>query len=61
MGCGSGPGPRVEIAVRLKLWLGGAVALVVAGLLCLVSPRLGGFALIVLALGAVVAFAFRFL
>jgi hypothetical protein len=51
----------VEIAVRLKLWLGGAVALVVAGLLCLVSPRLGGFALIVLALGAVVAFAFRFL
>jgi hypothetical protein len=51
----------VEIAVRRKLWLGGVFAVAVAGLLCLVSPRLGGLALIVLALGAVAVFAYRFL
>ncbi|HEX3363618.1 hypothetical protein [Phenylobacterium sp.] len=44
-----------------KSWLGGAFALVFAGLLCLVSPRLGGLALIVLALGAVATVAFRLL
>jgi len=47
--------------VGWKSWLVGAVALVLAGLLCLVSPRLGGLALIVLALGAVGIFAFRLL
>jgi hypothetical protein len=31
------------------------------GSLCLVSPRLGGFALILLALGAVAIFAYRLL
>lgn len=44
-----------------KLWLGWAVAGVLAGALCLVSPRLGGLALIVLALAAVASFAFRML
>ena len=42
-----------------KLWLGVALTLMVAGYLCLVSPRLGGLALIALALAAVAAFAFR--
>lgn len=50
-----------EINVSWKVWLGGVLALVLAGLLCLVSPRLGGFALIVVALGAVAAFAYRLL
>ncbi|HEY0437378.1 MAG TPA: hypothetical protein VGC92_12095 [Phenylobacterium sp.] len=44
-----------------KVWLGAALTLVLAGGLCLVSPRLGGIALILLALGAVAAFAFRLL
>jgi hypothetical protein len=44
-----------------KVWLGGALALLVAGGLCLVTPRLGGFALILFALGAVAIFAYRFL
>jgi hypothetical protein len=43
------------------MWLGGASALVLAGSLCLVSPRLGGVALILFALGAVAAFAYRLL
>jgi hypothetical protein len=51
----------LEIDVRLKVWLGGALALVLTGGLCLVSPRLGGLALIVFALSAVAAFAYRLL
>lgn len=51
----------METGVSWKSWLGGAFALVLVGLLCLVSPRLGGLALIVLALGVVGAFAFRLL
>lgn len=47
--------------MRWKLWLGGVVALLLAGCLCLVSPRLGGAALILLALGAVGVFAYRML
>jgi hypothetical protein len=43
------------------MWMGGALALVLAGGLCLVSPRLGGLALILLALGAVAIFAYRLL
>lgn len=54
-------GPRWETGVRWKLWLGGAVAVVLAGCLCLVSPQLGGFAVILLALGVVTIFAYRFL
>ncbi|WP_293366534.1 hypothetical protein [Phenylobacterium sp.] len=44
-----------------KSWIVGALALVLVGMLCLVSPRLGGLALIVLALAAVAVFAFRLL
>ena len=44
-----------------KVWLAGALALVLTGCLCLVSPRLGGLTLIVLALTAVAAFAYRLL
>ena len=44
-----------------KVWLGGALALLLAGGLCLVSPRLGGLGLILVALGAVAAFAYRLL
>ena len=51
----------MEIEVSWKVWLGGAAALVLAGYLCLVSPRMGGVALILLALGAVAAFAYRLL
>jgi hypothetical protein len=51
----------LEIDVSWKPWLGGALVLVLAGCLCLVSPRLGGISLILLALGAVAAFAFRLL
>jgi lipopolysaccharide export LptBFGC system permease protein LptF len=51
----------LETDVRWKLWLGGVVALLLAGCLCLVSPRLGGAALILLALGAVGVFAYRML
>jgi hypothetical protein len=51
----------LETDVSWKVWLGGALALVVAGSLCLVSPRLGGMALILLALGAVATFAHRLL
>jgi hypothetical protein len=47
--------------VRWKPWLGGVLALVLAGCLCFVSPRLGGAALILLALGAVAVFAYRML
>jgi hypothetical protein len=43
------------------VWLAGALALVLAGCLCLVSPRLGGLALIVLALSVLAAFAYRLL
>ena len=45
--------------LRWKLWLGGVLALILTG--CLLSPRLGGAALILVALGAVAAFAFRLL
>jgi hypothetical protein len=51
----------LETDVSWKLWVGGASALVLTGGLCLVSPRLGGLALIVAALGAVAAFAYRLL
>jgi hypothetical protein len=51
----------LESDVSWKFWLGSAVAAVVASGLCLVSLRLGGFALIVLALGVVVTFAYRLL
>jgi hypothetical protein len=51
----------LETDVRWKLWLGGVLALAAAGCLCLVSPRLGGAALILLALGAVAVFAYRLL
>ena len=44
-----------------KVWLGGALALVLTSALCLVSLRLGGLALILLALGAVAVFAYRLL
>jgi hypothetical protein len=54
-------GPQVETDVSRKLWLGGVLALMLAGCLCLVSPRLGGVSLILLALGAVGVFAFRLL
>jgi hypothetical protein len=47
--------------VSKRLWLGGASALVLTGCLCLVTPRLGGLALILLALGAVAICAYRFL
>lgn len=51
----------VEIEVRWKLCLGGALALVLTGGLCLISPRLGGLALIVVALGAMAVYAYRLL
>jgi hypothetical protein len=51
----------LEIDLRRKLWLGGVLALVLTGGLCLVSPRLGGAALILLALAAVAVFAYRML
>lgn len=54
-------GSLLETDVRAKLWLGGVVALLLAGGLCVVSPRLGGAALILLALGAVAVFAYRLL
>jgi hypothetical protein len=54
-------GSQLEAGVGWKSWLGGAFALMLAGLLCLFSPRLGGGALIVLALVAVAVFAFRLL
>ena len=57
----SGTEPFWETDVSRKVWLGGALALVLAGCLCFVSPRLGGLALIVLALGALAAFAYRLL
>jgi len=58
---GSRTEPYGKTQVSRKLWLGGALAVVLAGCLCLVAPRLGALALIVLALAAVAAFAFRFL
>ncbi len=51
----------LEADVRWKPWMGGVLALTLTGFLCLVSPRLGGLALIVLALGAVAVFAYRLL
>ena len=51
----------MEADVNWKVWLGGALALVLAACLFLVSPRLGGLGVIVLALAAVGIFAFRFL
>jgi hypothetical protein len=50
----------LETDVGWKIWLGGA-ALAVAGCLCFVSLRLGGLALILIALVAVAAFAYRLL
>ena len=47
--------------VRWKLWLGGVLALILTGCLCLLSPRLGAAALILVALGALAGFAFRLL
>jgi hypothetical protein len=54
-------GPFLEADVTWKVWIGGVISLALAGSLCLVSPRLGGIALILFALGALAAFAFRFL
>ena len=51
----------METDVGWKWWFGGVFALGLAGLLCVMSPRLGALALIMLALGAVAAFAFRLL
>jgi hypothetical protein len=51
----------LEIDVSWKVWLGGVLALVLASCLCLVSPRLGAFSLILLALGAVAMVAYRLL
>jgi hypothetical protein len=51
----------LETDVSWKVWLGSAFVLVLAGCLCLVSPRLGGISLILLAIGAVAAFAYRLL
>jgi hypothetical protein len=51
----------LETDVSWKVWLGGALALVLTSGLCLVSLRLGGLALILLALGAVAVFAYRLL
>jgi hypothetical protein len=50
----------LEIEMRWKVCLGGALALVTGGL-CLVAPQLGGLSLIVLALGAVAIVAYRLL
>ncbi len=47
--------------MRWKLCLGGILALILTGCLCLVSPRLGGLALILASLGAVAALAYRLL
>jgi hypothetical protein len=47
--------------VGRKTWLGGAAALLLTAGICLVTPRLAGFALILLALGVVSVFAFRLL
>lgn len=54
-------GPEQETPVNWKLWLGGALVAAVTGGLCFASLRLGGLALIVLALAAVASFAFRIL
>jgi hypothetical protein len=51
----------METEVNWKVWLGGSLALAIAASLCLIAPRLGGLALIVLALGAVAGFAYRLL
>ena len=51
----------LEADLRRKLRLGGALGLILTGCLCLLSLRLGGLALIILALGAVAAFASRLL
>jgi hypothetical protein len=46
---------------RWRIWLGGAGVVALAGGLFLLSPRLGGLGLIVIALAALGAFAYRFL
>jgi hypothetical protein len=51
----------LEAEVSWKAYLGAALVVTVAGCLCLVSPRLGGLALIVVALGGVAAVAYRLL
>jgi hypothetical protein len=51
----------LEADVNGKVWLGGAVALVLAAGACLVTPRFGGFALIFLGLAAVAVVAYRLL
>lgn len=44
-----------------KVWLGGAVALLLAAGACIFMPRFGGFAVILLALAAVAVVAYRLL
>ena len=44
-----------------KVWLGGVIALLAAAGVCLLTPRLGGLALILLALAAVAIAAYRLL
>ena len=61
MHCKAQDWAAVEIEVRWKVWLGGALVLVLTGGLCLASPWLGGLTLIVLALSAVAVFAYRLL
>jgi hypothetical protein len=51
----------LETDVSRKVLLGGALALVLVGGPCLVSPGLGGIALILLALCALAGFAYRLL
>jgi len=46
---------------KARLWLGLAAALLLAAGVCLFQPRLGGFAIILLALAAVAVFAYRLL
>jgi hypothetical protein len=58
---GSGSSRLPEDNVNRKFWLGAVVAVAVASGLFFLSPRLGGLALIVLALGVVTTFAYRLL
>jgi hypothetical protein len=46
---------------RWRIWLGSAGVVALAGGLFLLSPRLGGFGLILLALAAVAIVAYRLL
>jgi len=47
--------------VGRRIWVGGAVAVLLTAGACLFTPRFGGFALILLALAAVAVVAYRLL